>query len=60
MRMYYRRMTRKTADIVQEMTRDCGCTTGDDQGLRTLLQEMTRDCQILQEMTRDCSMYYRR
>ncbi|CAI9602900.1 unnamed protein product, partial [Staurois parvus] len=33
----------RTADIVQEMTRDCGHSTGDDQRLRTL-QEMTRDC----------------
>ncbi|CAI9543995.1 unnamed protein product [Staurois parvus] len=28
---------------VQEMTRDCGHSTGDDQRLRTV-QEMTRDC----------------
>ncbi|CAI9602720.1 unnamed protein product [Staurois parvus] len=25
----------ETADIVQEMTRDCGHSTGDDQRLRT-------------------------
>ncbi|CAI9563991.1 unnamed protein product [Staurois parvus] len=32
-----------TADTVQEMTRDCGHSTGDDQRLQTV-QEMTRDC----------------
>ncbi|CAI9572427.1 unnamed protein product [Staurois parvus] len=26
------------------MTRDCGHSTGDDQRLRTTVQEMTRDC----------------
>ncbi|CAI9572636.1 unnamed protein product [Staurois parvus] len=30
--------------MVQEMTRDCGHSTGDDQRLRTAVQEMTRDC----------------
>ncbi|CAI9544905.1 unnamed protein product [Staurois parvus] len=29
--------------MVQEMTRDCGHSTGDDQRLQTV-QEMTRDC----------------
>ncbi|CAI9613558.1 unnamed protein product, partial [Staurois parvus] len=33
-----------TADIVQEMTRDCGHTTGDDHRLRNTVQRMTRDC----------------
>ncbi|CAI9571479.1 unnamed protein product [Staurois parvus] len=28
-------LTQWTADIVQEMTRDCGYTTGNDQRLRT-------------------------
>ncbi|CAI9579762.1 unnamed protein product, partial [Staurois parvus] len=32
-----------TADIVQEITRDYGPSTGDDQRLQTV-QEMTRDC----------------
>ncbi|CAI9594493.1 unnamed protein product, partial [Staurois parvus] len=51
LRTQYRRWTRdcgqyrrpETADIVQEMTRDCGHSTGDDQRLQTV-QEMTRDC----------------
>ncbi|CAI9569442.1 unnamed protein product, partial [Staurois parvus] len=29
---------------VQEMTRDCRHSTGDDQRLRTQYREMTRDC----------------
>ncbi|CAI9611696.1 unnamed protein product [Staurois parvus] len=33
----------ETVDTVQEMTRDCGHSTGDDQRLQTV-QEMTRDC----------------
>ncbi|CAI9594984.1 unnamed protein product, partial [Staurois parvus] len=37
-------MTRETADILQEMTRDCRHSTVDDQRLRTQIQEMTRDC----------------
>ncbi|CAI9569923.1 unnamed protein product, partial [Staurois parvus] len=32
-----------TADIMQEITRDCGHSTGNDQRLR-IVQEMTRDC----------------
>ncbi|CAI9609974.1 unnamed protein product [Staurois parvus] len=30
--------------MIQEMTRDCRHSTGDDRRLRTQIQEMTRDC----------------
>ncbi|CAI9575256.1 unnamed protein product [Staurois parvus] len=32
--MYYRRLP-ETVDVLQEMTRDCGRATGDDQRLQT-------------------------
>ncbi|CAI9541773.1 unnamed protein product [Staurois parvus] len=34
----------ETADTVQEMTRDCGHSTGHDQRLRTQYRRLTRDC----------------
>ncbi|CAI9542753.1 unnamed protein product [Staurois parvus] len=34
----------ETADTVQEMTRDCRHSTGDDQRTVDIVQEMTRDC----------------
>ncbi|CAI9611881.1 unnamed protein product [Staurois parvus] len=37
------------------MTRDCGHSTGDDQRLRTPVQEMTTEtADTVQEMIRDC------
>ncbi|CAI9620088.1 unnamed protein product, partial [Staurois parvus] len=36
-------LNQQTADIVQEVTRHCGHSTGGDQRLRTV-QEMTKDC----------------
>ncbi|CAI9553250.1 unnamed protein product [Staurois parvus] len=33
-----------SADTVQEMTRDCGHSTGDDQRLQTQYRRWTRDC----------------
>ncbi|CAI9557959.1 unnamed protein product [Staurois parvus] len=48
-----------TADTVQEMTRDCRHSTGDDQRLRTV-QEMTRDCGHGIGDDQRLRMYYRR
>ncbi|CAI9579486.1 unnamed protein product [Staurois parvus] len=49
----YRRWP-ETADIVQEMTRDCRHSTGDDQRLRTQYRRWPETADIVQEMTRDC------
>ncbi|CAI9581449.1 unnamed protein product, partial [Staurois parvus] len=59
---YYRRWS-ETAEILQEMVRDCRNTTGDGQRLQTyyrrwpgtadILQEMSETADLLQEMVRD-------
>ncbi|CAI9559405.1 unnamed protein product [Staurois parvus] len=42
------------ADTVQEMTRDCGHSTGDDQRLRTQYRGLPEPADTVQGMTRDC------
>ncbi|CAI9576657.1 unnamed protein product [Staurois parvus] len=39
---------------IQEMTRDCGHSTGDDQRLRTQYRRLPETADIVQGMTRDC------
>ncbi|CAI9544839.1 unnamed protein product [Staurois parvus] len=36
------------------MTRDCGHSTGDDQGLRTQCRRWSETADTVQGMTRDC------
>ncbi|CAI9550633.1 unnamed protein product [Staurois parvus] len=40
--------------MVQEMTRDCGHGTGDDQRLRTWYRKLSETVDTVQGMTRDC------
>ncbi|CAI9608148.1 unnamed protein product, partial [Staurois parvus] len=42
------------ADIVQEMVRDCGHSTGDGQRLQTYYRRQLETAVILQETFRDC------
>ncbi|CAI9593640.1 unnamed protein product [Staurois parvus] len=42
------------AGIVQEMTRDCRQSTGDDQRLRTQYRGRPETADIVQGTTRDC------
>ncbi|CAI9582082.1 unnamed protein product [Staurois parvus] len=44
----------ETAGTVQEMTRDCGHSTGDDQRLRTQYRRRPETADTVQEKTRDC------
>ncbi|CAI9538411.1 unnamed protein product [Staurois parvus] len=64
LRTQYRRLP-ETADKVQELTRDCGHSTGDyqrqrtkytgdDQRLRTQYRRLPETADKVQEMTRDC------
>ncbi|CAI9621150.1 unnamed protein product [Staurois parvus] len=47
------------ADIVQEMTRDCGHSTGDDE-TADIVQEMSRYCGQSTGDDRRLQTYYRR
>ncbi|CAI9542227.1 unnamed protein product [Staurois parvus] len=42
------------------MSRDCGHSTGDDQRLQTVVQEMTRDCRHSTGDDQRLQTYYRR
>ncbi|CAI9557301.1 unnamed protein product [Staurois parvus] len=44
-------------DTVQEVTRDCGHSTGDDQRLQVHSTGGDQRLRTVQEMTRDCGQY---